>query len=88
MTEAEIVDDMLKRMSPVDKHICGHTSKDRLIGFHHGVGTSIRNYYRLWDDNNPYTDNSDPMGDFFADQVSQRIIEGIWEKLNGGAVTT
>lgn len=43
------------------------------------VGMHIRNRFGLWEADNPFTDASDPMGDAHPDQVSQRIIEQVWE---------
>lgn len=81
MTEEEIVDDLIKHMSVEDRQVLRGTPANYLIMFHHGPGTRIRNYYRLWDAKNPFTDNNDAQGDNFADQVSQRIIVKAWEKL-------
>jgi hypothetical protein len=84
MTEDEIVDDWIAQMSPIDKHTLKDMRKEELIGLHHGTGTAIRNHYLLWNPDNPFTDNSDAMGEKFADQVSQRIIERAWGRLQHG----
>lgn len=84
MSEDEIVDDLVANMEPISKLDFKKQRKEELHRFHHGFGTSIRNYYKLWDPDNPYTDNSDAMGDKFADQVSQRIIERAWGRLQNG----
>lgn len=83
-TEDEIVEQELANLDPKSRAYLMGLPKDDVIMLHHGTGTRIRNFYRLWDENNPFTDNADPMGDKFADQVSQRIIVRIWESVNNG----
>lgn len=81
MSDDEIVADIVATLTEADLAILRVTKEEDLILFHHGYGTHIRNYYRLWDEKNPFTDNRDAMGDRFADQVSQGIIEKVWAKV-------
>lgn len=80
MTEDEIVDHFIGRLSDEALKSWIAVAKDDLIGGHHGTGRNIRNYYALWHEENPYTDSSDPMGDLHPDNMSGRIIERIWER--------
>ncbi|RUW56373.1 hypothetical protein [Mesorhizobium sp. M8A.F.Ca.ET.021.01.1.1] len=60
------------------------TAED-MIRYHHGIGTSIRNEFGLWDPANPYTKHDaapnaqgvidDPL---FPDQVSHEILKKVW----------
>ena len=82
LSEQGIVSDLLLRQwTEADKQILKNTPFGDLIQYHHNVGNWIRNNYKLWDANNPYVDTKDSYGDKFPDQVSQRIIETCWTKL-------
>ena len=43
-----ILSDNLKDMSEVEKF--KKCPEDDLISYHHGLGTDIRNHYKLWED--------------------------------------
>ena len=80
LTEDEIVNDLfLNRLNQEDIDYLSKMKKDDVIMLHHGFGTSIRNQYGLWFEENPYTVLNDVMADNFPDQVSHRILEKMWE---------
>lgn len=81
LTEEQIIDDIFKNMSPADRKTWLEVSKrDELIRGHSSTGRSIRNRYLLWSPNNPLVDLTDPMSHKFPEQVSQRIMEKVWER--------
>lgn len=79
LTEDEIVLIVVSELSDADRETLLDTPREYLIKFHMIVGMHIRNRFGLWEVDNPFTDASDPMGDAHPDQVSQRIIERVWE---------
>jgi len=88
-TEQIIEDLLLYQLSESDKNqLKGMTEKD-LIVLHHNFGQWIRNHYKLWDMNNPYTGlNYEPViiegvdcSEKHPDAVSMAVIEGMWKKL-------
>jgi len=79
LTEDEIALIVVSELSDADRETLLDTPREHLIKFHMIVGMHIRNRFGLWEDDNPFTDASDPMGDAHPDQVSQRIIERVWE---------
>ena len=81
MTINEIIDDMHANLPEEDLKFLKETPEDQLIKFHFGVGMRIRNFYRLWDEANPYVILGEPESPFHPDQVSQAAIEGLWAKL-------
>lgn len=60
--------------------------KEDLIQAHHSTGQTIRNRYGLWDEHNPHTDPLDPSGANHPDQFSMRVMERVWEELNGAPI--
>ncbi|MCK5606996.1 hypothetical protein KAR91_34230 [Candidatus Pacearchaeota archaeon] len=92
LNEDEIVDDIISKMDTEAKKSWTDVKEEDLVMGHHTIGMAIRNDYLLWDENNPYTRPADGSDDYlvennivtdynFPDQVSQRIIEKIWQKL-------
>jgi hypothetical protein len=75
----EIVEDLLTRLSEEDERQLKAMARGELILLHHGFGTTIRNAYGMWHEQNPHTDNNDPAGDTFADQYSFQVIEALYE---------
>ena len=58
------------------------TEKADLIQYHHGFGTSIRNHFRLWEYEWEKTlENGVDVSPNHPDQMSQRIIETAWDRL-------
>lgn len=82
----EIVKDIISRLTEGDIKKLERMTEDDLIGLHHTTGQDIRNNYHLWDIDNPYTILDNSLADDFPDQVSQRIIERVWEKVTGNRV--
>lgn len=54
---------------------------DDLIQLHHSTGMHIRNYYKMWEEGNTYSNEKDAQADDFPDQRSQRVIEKVWRTL-------
>lgn len=81
LTEDEIAADLVKNLTEEDVKYLGSMKKEDVIMLHHGFGTSIRNMYGLWMEENPYTVLDDAIADNFPDQMSHRIIEKMWDTL-------
>lgn len=87
----EIVDIIFEELNDESKRVLRETAKDDLVLFHHTTGRAIRNDFLLWDPNNPITAEwerkADPDGvdrsPHHPDAISMRIIERVWEKVNG-----
>jgi len=78
LTVDAAVTKILAGMSEADKERFRAEKKEDLIKFHHGWGTSIRNQFGLWHDNDSL------MADCHAahpDDASMVIIEAAWAKL-------
>jgi len=80
MSEKQIVDDLIKRMSDADVRSYLMVQYEDLIRSHHGTGRAIRNHYRLWDESNPYVNLDESGHPDHPDQMSMRIIRTIWER--------
>lgn len=88
----EIVNYILNELSDDSKRVLRKTPKEDLVLFHHTTGQAIRNDFLLWDPNNPITENWErkpdddgvDRSDHHPDAISMRIIETVWEKVNGG----
>lgn len=72
---------ILKTMGEDSKKRVKETPKEKLIMFHHGWGTGIRNSYGLWRGNKSLITSACGEG-CHPDDASMVIIEGVWEKLN------
>lgn len=82
LSENEIVLIIVSEFSDDSRKTLLATPRVDLIKFHMPVGMGIRNRFGLWEEANPFTDASDPMDDFHPEQVSQRIIEKVWEHVH------
>lgn len=90
MTFDEIVDDMMLFRLDVSARISLRSvSKEELVAVHHLLGRPIRQKYELMDVNNPLTllnyvadiQNGVDLNPKHPDNVSKRIIETIWSRL-------
>lgn len=81
LTEREIIDDLMTNLSTEDKKVLRKDSKEELIKYHHQWGKHISNFYNMWMTENPYVVHGDSMHENFPDQISGRVIEGVWELL-------
>ena len=82
LTDAQIISDLLSsQFSEEDKILLKNTEYNDLIKYHHSIGRWIRNHYRLWATNNPNVIRDDPNGPRFPDQISHKIIEECWKRL-------
>jgi hypothetical protein len=86
LTFDEIVIDLIQTIDQEDKDILAKMPKDDLISLHHTLGQYIRNMYQLWEPTCPLTAGADPTEDTedsrHPDDVSFKIIEAFWTKLN------
>ena len=74
----EAVKYILDGMSDKDKDTVRKTKKNKLIFYHHGWGTGIRNSLGLWGTNEALLKDT---GKAHPDDASMVIIEAVWEKL-------
>lgn len=77
----QAVVEILKGMSDEDKEKIKATPRNKLIRFHHGWGTGIRNSFGLWKGNNELIISSCGYP-CHPDDASMKIIEAVWLKLN------
>lgn len=82
LTEDEIVLIIVSELGDDSRKTLLATTRYDLIKFHMSAGMGIRNRFGLWEEANPYTNASNPMGYDHPDQVSQRIIEKVWERVS------
>lgn len=102
LTNDQIIDDVVSKMTPEDKMELSKLEAKDMIKFHHGVGTFIRNEYKLWDRNNPltaiwfidtesgnekYIKNGVDNHPNHPDAISMDILLGIWKTVTGNKVT-
>ena len=58
-------------------------AKKNLIRYHHGLGTEIRNEFKLWEKKwEPEIINGIDVSDDHPDSISMRVIEEAWRKIN------
>lgn len=76
MTVEEIIQDLLSKMDDAARKTWLDVEKSQLVHGHHSTGRSIRNTYRLWEENHPACIDKHP------DDVSMEIMEAIWDKLH------
>lgn len=61
-----------------------NTPKEKLIRFHESLGRDIRNRFNLWENKwTPKIEGGIDVSEDHPDSVSMRIIEAVWEKVNG-----
>jgi hypothetical protein len=82
-TVAEAVDYLLARLDQANRDALRSMKRDDLISLHHGYGTGIRNSLGLWGQS-PIRQDPEVAG-WFPDDISQHIIERMWEKLQSEA---
>lgn len=103
LTEDEIVDNIISTMMMIspsglkDYDLLKTIERDHMGRFHHGVGTHIRNEYKLWDENNPltrpwfvdraagvteYMDDGIDCHPCHPDAVSMEILYKLWDRAN------
>jgi hypothetical protein len=73
----ETLPDYLEKVRTMEEH--------QLSSFHHGFGTQIRNYFRLWSPKNLLMEdylNQTGRESAHPDNVSSYIITALWRKLN------
>jgi hypothetical protein len=66
-----------------DLHDVKDTPQHRLIHHHNGLGTTIRNHFKLWSNEwVPDIVDGIDMSIYHPDHVSMEVIYAIWSKLN------
>ena len=78
----QIVAEMNSELLPEDIEYLSSIDLKDCITLHSTTGQYIRNRYHLWDEENPFTDFKDPMGENHPDQFSMRVIEAVWKIVN------
>ena len=102
MNFEQIVEDIVSKMTDEDKIELSNLEAEDMIRFHHGVGTFIRNEYKLWERTNPLTaiwfiDEESGNEKYIKDgvdhhpnhpdAVSMNILFAVWETVTGKKVT-
>lgn len=80
MNADNAADDFFSNMTEDDIRAAAAISPKDLLLYHFGTGRTIRNEYNMWDEDNPFTDASDPDGFYHPDQYSFLVMEKIVEK--------
>lgn len=77
-TVEEAVDRILAGMDDENKTRVRQTPREKLILFHHGWGTGIRNSFGLWGGNAALLESC---GEKHPDSASMVIINAVWARL-------
>jgi len=80
LTEEEMVRAIISTLTDEDIGAIRSMEKKDMIQYHHGVGTFIRNKFRLWDEENPLTGKGGEIS--HPDEISMRVLNGVWEEVN------
>lgn len=75
-----IIEDFFSKMSSDNIREAATIPDGDLIKYHHSTGRMIRNEYRLWAEENPFTDSSDPNGELHPDQLSFVVMKRVVAK--------
>lgn len=83
LSEDEIVRDYIESLKPYPEALekWMNAKREDVQGWHWGAGMWIRNQYRLWDRENPLTQD---FGNG-PEAVSERLLERIWDELHDEA---
>ena len=77
-----IVENWLSKTDEKNKKEFLETPKEKLISYHTTLGRSIRNEFKLWDREwKPDVRNGVDYSPDHPDQISMRVIQGVWERL-------
>ena len=80
---SEILDNWWKNSTLEDRKNFLNTPRDQLAMYHHGMGTNIRNHFKLWENKwipELDKDNVDISPDH-PDAISMRIIKEVYDRL-------
>lgn len=83
-TIEEAVNRLLSDLSIESKQQIKESNKDELINFHFGLGMTIRNQFKLWEENSDLLNDCKKIsgGQFvMVDDASEIIIKALWERL-------
>ncbi|MCP4650406.1 MAG: hypothetical protein GY853_10055 [PVC group bacterium] len=81
-TLKEVLDTITRQMPLYEQVKFRETKEEDLIMYHFGLGRQIRNSFKLWEQNLPLLKDMDLPFVIHADEVSQKIIIALWNKLN------
>jgi hypothetical protein len=77
-----IVENWFHKDTDENKKMFLETPKEKLISYHTTLGRSIRNEFKLWDREwKPDVRNGVDYSPDHPDQISMRVIHGVWERL-------
>jgi hypothetical protein len=77
-TVQEAVNRILSELPDVDKEAIRHASKWRMMGYHHGLGSWVRNTFGLWQGNDELLR---ACGGCDPDDASEVILSALWQAL-------
>jgi hypothetical protein len=78
-----VVENWFHKDSVKNKKEFLETPKDKLVMYHSTLGRSIRNEFKLWETHwTPDIRNGVDYSPDHPDQISMRVIEEVWERLN------
>jgi hypothetical protein len=80
-TLKEVLDKIVSEMPLPDKMYIRGTKEKDLIQFHSNIGRQIRNTFNLWQGNPELLKDMGLPEDKHPDDVSQKIIEALWKRL-------
>ena len=80
VTVEQAVDDILPRLSDLQRLEIKQTKKENLVSLHFGLGLSIRNRYGLWSGNDKLLLSACGFR-CHPDRASMKIIETVWSEL-------
>ncbi len=81
-TLKEVLDTITSQMPLYEQVKFRETKEEDLIMYHFGLGRQIRNSFKLWEPNIPLLKDMNLPIVIHADEVSQKIIIALWNKLN------
>ncbi|WP_434779025.1 DUF6794 domain-containing protein [Neisseria sp. Ec49-e6-T10] len=77
-TIESVIEDLQHKLSTEDKYLIQSTAESELVRFHFGLGTMIRNEYRLWTEKQKLLNECAVM---HPDDTSSIIIKKLWSTL-------
>lgn len=81
LSDQECADDMLAAMDDDSRASWSNISKEDLIAGHFSTGRNIRNHYKMWWDDNHFSNAE--VEEMHPDARSMRVMRLVWEAVNG-----
>lgn len=84
MIDIEVIaHDVISKLNFTEIYQIQESFEDELIHLHHGLGTWIRNEYKLWENGwNPEIKDGVDYSEDHPDAISMKIVRRIWEILD------